>query len=75
MSTTQTMMMVWDKDHSLVIGPVQAGRAKQRTGTFVVVPTVHFHISGQLGIESLTFWGDPVENGSLQTLSVIGSGT
>lgn len=63
-----------EKDHSLVIGPVQAGRAKQCTGTFVVKPTVHFHISGQGGIENLTFWSDPVENRSLQTLSVIGSG-
>jgi hypothetical protein len=75
MSTTQRMMMLWNKDHSLAMGPVQAGRAKQRPGTFMVVPTVHFHVSGQWGIESLTFWGDPVENGSLQTLSVIGSGT
>lgn len=65
MSTTQEMMMVWKEDHSLVIGPVQAGRAEQRTGTLVVEPTVHFHISGQRGIESLTFRGDPVENGSL----------
>jgi hypothetical protein len=69
------MIMVWKKVHSLVVRPDQARRAKQRTGTFVVVPTVHLHISGQWRIESLAFWGDPVENGSLQTLSVVGSGT
>jgi hypothetical protein len=44
------MIMDGKQDDSLVIGPVQAGWAKQRAGTFVVEPTVHFHISRQRGI-------------------------
>jgi hypothetical protein len=47
----------------LVIRPIDASRAQQRPGPFVVESPIYLDVSSKRGIERLPLRGDPVQDG------------
>jgi hypothetical protein len=56
-------------------GPIYASRAKQNACYFVVKTAIVLDFTTERGIKRLSGRGNPVDNGTLHSFSVVGAGS
>jgi hypothetical protein len=55
----------------LGVVPVHPCRAKERTGTLMVIPTIHFDITGKRRCEGLSWRNNPIQYRAFQALCIV----